>query len=90
MVSVPLQVPFLSTSVFGNPLAFLLLLLPILYSTMVFSSAGCPKKLLAEKVKCDPLLLVEIEELRVSMSRQTPPTDIIEDFTNQDEVEDSQ
>lgn len=52
--------------------------------------AGCPRKLLAEKVKCDPLLLVEIEELRVSMSRQTAPTDIIEDFTERDEAEDSQ
>ncbi|XP_059662678.1 E3 SUMO-protein ligase MMS21 [Cornus florida] len=46
--------------------------------------AGCPKILQAENVVCDPLLLVEIEEMR-SMSKQTAMPNVIEDFTEFDE-----
>ncbi|KAL8032075.1 hypothetical protein ABFS82_13G071000 [Erythranthe guttata] len=41
---------------------------------------GCPKTLQAERVVCDPLLLIEIDELR-SMSKQRARADVIEDFT---------
>lgn len=46
--------------------------------------SGCPKRLELARVVCDPLLLVEIEELR-SMSKQTTGTNVIEDFTELDE-----
>ncbi|XP_057963935.1 E3 SUMO-protein ligase MMS21 [Malania oleifera] len=46
--------------------------------------AGCPKLLQMERILCDPLLLVEIDELR-SMSKQTVRPNIIEDFTDLDE-----
>ncbi|KAK6134550.1 hypothetical protein DH2020_031720 [Rehmannia glutinosa] len=46
--------------------------------------AGCPKKLQADRVVCDPLLLIEIDELR-SMSKQHARDDVIEDFTQLDE-----
>ncbi|BBH01728.1 RING/U-box superfamily protein [Prunus dulcis] len=46
--------------------------------------AACPKLLQADKVVCDPLLLVEIDELR-AMKEQTVMTDVIEDFTELDE-----
>lgn len=42
--------------------------------------AGCPKILLANRVVCDPLLPVEIEEFR-SLSKDTGRTNVIEDFT---------
>ncbi|KAA8526804.1 hypothetical protein F0562_008967 [Nyssa sinensis] len=42
--------------------------------------AGCPKILQAERVVCDPLLLIEIDEER-SMNKQSARPDIIEDFT---------
>lgn len=46
--------------------------------------SGCPKILQAEKVVCDPLLLIEIDEMR-TMSTQTARTDLIEDCTELDE-----
>ncbi|KAL3638454.1 hypothetical protein CASFOL_017825 [Castilleja foliolosa] len=46
--------------------------------------AGCPKKLQADRVVCDPLLPIEIDELR-SMSKQQTRDDVIEDFTELDE-----
>ncbi|KAK6134594.1 hypothetical protein DH2020_031653 [Rehmannia glutinosa] len=46
--------------------------------------AGCPKKLQADRVVCDPLLLIEIDELR-SMGKQHARDDVIEDFTQLDE-----
>ncbi|KAK4782163.1 hypothetical protein SAY86_016265 [Trapa natans] len=49
---------------------------------------GCPRILLADSVSCDHLLLCDIEELR-SMSKQNVPTDVIEDFTESNEDEDS-
>lgn len=56
---------------------------------MSFSFSGCPKKLLAGKIQCDPLLLVEIEDLRTS-SKQTGTSQIIEDFTEPNEEDNSQ
>ncbi|PIN15728.1 hypothetical protein CDL12_11624 [Handroanthus impetiginosus] len=44
---------------------------------------GCPKTLRADRVVCDPLLLVEIDEMR-SMSKQRA-AEVIEDFTQLDE-----
>ncbi|XP_060189658.1 E3 SUMO-protein ligase MMS21 [Lycium barbarum] len=44
--------------------------------------AGCPKILKAQRVLCDPFLLIEIDEVR-SMSKQN--ADAIEDFTTFDE-----
>jgi hypothetical protein len=38
-----------------------------------------------EKVRCDPLLLVEIQELRDMRKQHTNMTDVIEDFTELDE-----
>ncbi|KAB1216569.1 E3 SUMO-protein ligase MMS21 [Morella rubra] len=46
--------------------------------------AGCPKILQAQKVVCDPLLLVEIEEMR-TRSKQNTRTEVIEDCTELDE-----
>ncbi|KMT13112.1 hypothetical protein BVRB_4g086540 [Beta vulgaris subsp. vulgaris] len=46
--------------------------------------AGCPKLLLADRVVCDPLLPVEIDELR-SLSKKTVETEAIEDFTALDD-----
>ncbi|KAK4342086.1 hypothetical protein RND71_037902 [Anisodus tanguticus] len=48
--------------------------------------AGCPKILQAQRVLCDPFLVVKIDEVR-SMSKQNGP-DGIEDFTTLDEEED--
>ncbi|KAJ7948693.1 E3 SUMO-protein ligase MMS21 [Quillaja saponaria] len=48
--------------------------------------AGCPKILQAGKVVCDPLLLIEIDELR-TMSKETATGGVIEDFTMLDEEE---
>lgn len=50
--------------------------------------AACPKIVIADKVVCDPLLRVEIEESR-TMNEQTARTNIIEDFTEDSEAEDS-
>lgn len=47
--------------------------------------AGCPSTLQLEKVRCDPLLLVEIQELRDMRKQHTDMTDVIEDFTELDE-----
>ncbi|PSS15983.1 E3 SUMO-protein like [Actinidia chinensis var. chinensis] len=44
--------------------------------------AGCPKILVAERVVCDPLLLVEIDEMRY---KQSARTDVVEDFTNEED-----
>lgn len=46
--------------------------------------AGCPKMLRANRVVCDPLLPVEIEEFR-AVSKETVQADFIEDFTALDE-----
>ncbi|XAR56512.1 hypothetical protein NMG60_11037035 [Bertholletia excelsa] len=46
--------------------------------------AGCPKILVAERVVCDPLLLIEIEEMR-SLNKESTRTQLIEDFTALDE-----
>eukprot|EP00268_Persea_americana_P058141 TRINITY_DN7010_c0_g1_i3.p1 TRINITY_DN7010_c0_g1~~TRINITY_DN7010_c0_g1_i3.p1 ORF type:complete len:254 (+),score=56.64 TRINITY_DN7010_c0_g1_i3:316-1077(+) len=43
-------------------------------------AAGCPKMLERRKLLCDPLLLIEIDELR-SQSLQTAPSTVVEDFT---------
>ncbi|XP_058095113.1 E3 SUMO-protein ligase MMS21 isoform X2 [Magnolia sinica] len=48
--------------------------------------AGCPKKLAAGRVVCDPLLHIEIEEMR-SRSTQIIQATIVEDFTELDEGE---
>ncbi|PSS05837.1 E3 SUMO-protein like [Actinidia chinensis var. chinensis] len=45
-------------------------------------AAGCPKILVAERVVCDPLLLVEIDEMRC---KQSARTDVVEDFTNEED-----
>ncbi|KAK9050415.1 hypothetical protein SSX86_030616 [Deinandra increscens subsp. villosa] len=42
--------------------------------------AACPKILIADRVLCDPLLHIEIDESR-SMNKQTSKPNIIEDFT---------
>ncbi|KAM5586140.1 E3 SUMO-protein ligase MMS21 [Rosa sericea] len=47
--------------------------------------AGCPKMLQADKLVRDPLLLVEIQELRDMRKHQTADTNVIEDFTELDE-----
>lgn len=47
------------------------------------SVSGCPKILQADKVVSDPLLLIEIDEMR----RMNKETDAIEDFTMLDEDE---
>ncbi|GFZ05511.1 RING/U-box superfamily protein [Actinidia rufa] len=44
--------------------------------------AGCPKIVVAERVVCDPLLLVEIDEMRC---KQSARTDVVEDFTNEED-----
>ncbi|KAK9131914.1 hypothetical protein Scep_011442 [Stephania cephalantha] len=48
--------------------------------------AGCPKILQAGRVVCDPLLRIEIDEMR-SMSHQTGRSIPVEDFTELDEDE---
>lgn len=51
---------------------------------------GCPKILQADRVVCDPLLCIEIEEMK-AMSKQSGATNIIEDFTDlNEEVEESE
>ncbi|KAK4439159.1 E3 SUMO-protein ligase MMS21 [Sesamum alatum] len=45
---------------------------------------GCPKKLVADRVVCDALLLIEIDEMR-SISKQRTGANVIEDFTQLDE-----
>ncbi|KAI7750393.1 hypothetical protein M8C21_013410, partial [Ambrosia artemisiifolia] len=51
--------------------------------------AACPKIITAERVVCDPLLHVEIEESR-AMNKRTSNPDIIEDFTGDSENEGSE
>lgn len=46
--------------------------------------SGCPKILKAQRVLCDPFLLIEIDEV-LSMSKQNARPDAIEDFTALDE-----
>ncbi|XP_022886684.1 E3 SUMO-protein ligase MMS21 [Olea europaea var. sylvestris] len=46
--------------------------------------AGCPKMLRPDRVVCDPLLLIEIDEMR-SMNKESTRRDVIEDFTELDE-----
>ncbi|XP_058221585.1 E3 SUMO-protein ligase MMS21 isoform X1 [Rhododendron vialii] len=48
--------------------------------------AGCPKILVAERVVCDPLLLVEIEEMSL-LNKQSARPDVVEDFTATDDEE---
>lgn len=50
--------------------------------------AACPKKIVAERVVCDPLLRLEIEE-SCAMNKQTVRPNVIEDFTDDLEQEDS-
>ncbi|KAI4333631.1 hypothetical protein L6164_018412 [Bauhinia variegata] len=45
--------------------------------------AGCPRMLQADKVKCDPMLLVDIDEVR-KMNKETATTQRIEDITMPD------
>ncbi|KAL6205790.1 hypothetical protein ACLB2K_023042 [Fragaria x ananassa] len=47
--------------------------------------AGCPRMLQADKFVPDPLLPLEIQELRDMMQHQTSDTNAIEDFTLLDE-----
>ncbi|KAL6999569.1 hypothetical protein U1Q18_000728 [Sarracenia purpurea var. burkii] len=49
--------------------------------------AGCPKILLEKRVVCDPLLLVEIDEMRL-LNKQSAKPDVVEDFTELDEEDD--
>nr|XP_043626296.1 E3 SUMO-protein ligase MMS21 [Erigeron canadensis] len=51
--------------------------------------AGCPKTMIAARVVCDPLLLIEIEESR-AMNKDTIPPNIIEDFTEDTDEENSE
>ncbi|CAL5403036.1 unnamed protein product [Camellia sinensis] len=46
--------------------------------------SSCPRILQAARVACDPLLLVEIEEMRSSTKHSVRP-DMVEDFTELDE-----
>ncbi|XP_077251348.1 RING/U-box superfamily protein [Tasmannia lanceolata] len=46
--------------------------------------AGCPKRLAAARLVCDPLLRVEIDEMR-SRNDETARPSIVEDFTELDE-----
>ncbi|KAJ0985984.1 hypothetical protein J5N97_004340 [Dioscorea zingiberensis] len=48
--------------------------------------AGCPKILQAEKILCDPLLLIEIDEVRSADNSAVDAT-VIEDFTEIDDDE---
>ncbi|KAK4492957.1 hypothetical protein RD792_000284 [Penstemon davidsonii] len=45
---------------------------------------GCPKILRQDRVVCDPLLKIEIDEMR-SMANQSTRADVIEDFTRLEE-----
>ncbi|KAH6820719.1 RING/U-box superfamily protein [Perilla frutescens var. hirtella] len=45
---------------------------------------GCPKKLQANRVVCDPMLMMEIDEMR-SLNAQRARADVIEDFTQFEE-----
>ncbi|KAL1815337.1 hypothetical protein ACET3Z_017911 [Daucus carota] len=47
---------------------------------------GCPKILREDRVVCDPLLRIEIEEMK-AMSKESGPTNIVEDFTDLNEEE---
>ncbi|XP_010919230.1 E3 SUMO-protein ligase MMS21 [Elaeis guineensis] len=48
--------------------------------------AGCPKILHMERVVCDPLLSIEIEEMRSTENVTVQPT-VVEDFTEVDDDE---
>jgi len=48
--------------------------------------SGCPRYLRQDKVVSDPLLLVEIEEMR-SMSKENMTATLVEDFTMTDDEE---
>ncbi|KAK1414332.1 hypothetical protein QVD17_30076 [Tagetes erecta] len=50
--------------------------------------AACPKIIIGNRVVCDALLKIEIEESR-AMNQQSCRPDIIEDFTQESENEDS-
>lgn len=52
-----------------------------------FLLSACPKILIAEKVVCDPLLIIEIGEFR-TMTEQTERPNIVEDFTLDSDEED--
>lgn len=54
-----------------------------IFDDLLFLS-GCPRKLQVSKVVCDPLLVVDIDEMRRT-SKETARTDMIEDFTAVDE-----
>lgn len=55
----------------------------------LFLLSGCPKILQEDRVVCDPLLRIEIDEMQ-AMSKQTATRDIIEDFTDQLNEEDEE
>ena len=52
-------------------------------------ASACPKILQAERVVCDALLQIEIDEMR-SMSKQAGHTGVIEDFTTLEEEEEAE
>ena len=60
--------------------SFLCSLFIFLGFTWMFLLAGCPKELQVQRLICDPLLLVEIEEMR-TMSKGAAQPGVIEDFT---------
>ncbi|XP_020527818.1 E3 SUMO-protein ligase MMS21 isoform X2 [Amborella trichopoda] len=49
--------------------------------------AGCPKILEGERVTCDPLLRIELDEMR-ARSNRTTESHLVEDFTELDDNED--
>lgn len=51
-------------------------------------AAGCPKVLVAERVACDPLLCIEIDEMR-STKKETATPEMVEDFTELEDEESS-
>lgn len=66
------------------------LLIIVRFSQLSHLIPGCPKLLQADRVVCDPLLCIEIEEMK-AMSKQSGATNIIEDFTDlNEEGEDSE
>ena len=58
-------------------------------SLLSLLAPACPKILQAERVVCDALLQIEIDEMK-SMSKQPGRTDVIEDFTELDDDDDDE
>lgn len=76
----PITGIYLSSTFWASPLMLVWL------SQILHFTPGCPKLLRADRVVCDPLLRIEIEEMK-AMSKQSGPTNIIEDFTDLNEEE---